>query len=156
MSSYEIEKSTDGQQFYTAGTVASKGNSNFPVQYNWLDANAAAGNNYYRIKAIGINGTANYSKIVKATVGRPSMHAMVYPNPVKTGTIYLELVNLEKGMYRVTISNQLGQQLYSKTIVHGGGSAVFPLAPGKGFIPGIYQLQLSGNGLRETLTIIKE
>ena len=156
MSRYEVEKSTDGQLFYKAGNVASKGNSSFPVEYYWLDANTANGNNYYRIKAISANGVIEYSKVVKATIAGQSMHATIYPNPVKTSTLYLQMVNLEKGIYRVTLSNQLGQQVYSKTIEHSGGSTVFPLQPGKDFIAGIYQLQLSSNSLRETQTILKE
>jgi len=155
MSRYEVEKSIDGQQFYKTGSVASNGNSNFPVEYHWLDANAAYGNNYYRVKAIGANGGTEYSKVVKAAISGPSMHATVYPNPVKTSTLYLQVVNLEKGIYRVTLSNQLGQQVYSNTIGHSGGSAVFSLQPGQGFIAGIYQVQLSGNGKRETQTILK-
>ncbi len=156
ISRYEVEQSTDGQLFYTAGTVAATGNNNLPVQYHWLDANAAAGTNYYRIKSIDINDATEYSKVVKATLTGPSMQATIYPNPVKESVLYLQVTNLEKGIYNVTISNELGQQVYHKTIAHSGGSAVFPLQPGKGFIAGIYEVQLSGNGLRKTQTIIKE
>ncbi len=153
---YEIEKSANGQQFHQAGTVASKGNSNFPVQYGWLDAGATVGNNYYRIKAIDTKGAVEYSKVVKAVVAGQSMYATIYPNPVKTSGIRLQLVNFDKGNYRVVISNPLGQQVYSKTIAHTGGTSSYLLQPGNGFTTGIYQVLLTGNDRRETLTIIKE
>ncbi len=42
ISNYEIERSTDGRNFTTAGTVIAAGSSSIQKIYNWIDVNADA------------------------------------------------------------------------------------------------------------------
>ena len=151
---YVVEKSADGLHYYTAGSLPSKGNSNAAVAYSWLDRSIAATNNYYRLKIIGRDGDAKYSNIVRVVIVRaPGIH--IYPNPVRGNNISLELVNIEKGVYHVIVSTQLGQPVFSQTVAHAGGSAVFTLRSGSELTAGIYELLLSGNGLYERVGVIK-
>jgi len=152
---YEVEKSTDGLHYHAAAGLPSKGNSRTAADYHWLDRDPVDGNNYYRIKIIGLDGDIKYSGVVKVVIARKATNLYIYPNPVKGNTIRLQLVNLEKGVYQVTISNQLGQPVFNKTIEHAGGSAVFTLQPGKALAVGLYQLGLSGNHLYETVPVLK-
>src|SRR5439155_26901973 len=78
---YEVEKSADGQHFTLATTAIPKLNNSSNVNYQWLDVNAVAGNNYYRIKSIDINDEIQYSNIVKVLMGDGKSQIIIYPNP---------------------------------------------------------------------------
>ena len=152
--SYVIEKSADGLHYYTAGSLPSRGNSNVAVAYSWLDRSPAGANNYYRVKIIDRDGEIKYSNIARIVIARPTgIH--IYPNPIRGNSISLELVNIEKGIYHIIVSNQLGQPVFSQTVEHAGGSALFTLQPGHHMAAGVYQLQLSGNRLYERVGVIK-
>jgi hypothetical protein len=153
---FEVEKSTDGQTFTTLGTIQARGNSTGHVNYSLPDHAAQGGSNYYRIKAIDKNGTAQYSSVVRVNVGSSNRSITVYPNPVTTNTISLQLSNLERGKYTVTLTNKLGQQLYYSVIEHNGGSSTQTLRINSSFPKGSYQLQVIGDDVRMTKQLIKQ
>jgi hypothetical protein len=95
MSSYEVEESANGNSF-TKGTSI-KANNTTTANYNWLDATINNGNNYYRIKAIEKNGVVKYSQVVNVRTGTKGAEFAVYPNPVKGGTVNVQLMNVEQG-----------------------------------------------------------
>ena len=119
LNSYEIEKSINGIQFTKAGTVQATSN----VAYHWFDVNALQGNNYYRIKAIGKNGEAQYTQIVNVKIGGAKNNITVVGNPAKNKTILLQLENVDKGKFSIKIFNSIGQQVANKNLLHNGGSA---------------------------------
>ncbi len=53
---YEVEKSTDGIYFKLAGSVNAKVSGAGTNSYGWFDFSPQNGDNYYRIKAIDIDG----------------------------------------------------------------------------------------------------
>lgn len=58
-----IEKSYDGQSFWTTGKVAGNGSSFFATKYNFVDFNEFK-KVYYRLKQVDFNGKYEYSKII--------------------------------------------------------------------------------------------
>jgi len=80
---YEIQRSINGRDFVTIGSVASKGNSIATVQYSWLDKNAPAADAFYRIKSVELNGALAYSAIVKVSGNNAIAMLSVFPNPAK-------------------------------------------------------------------------
>ncbi len=79
----------------------------------------------------------------------------VYPNPVRGNSIVLQMNNLQKGNYNITLSNKIGQAIITKVIAHGGGSATQTIEPGKVLAEGVYQLRLTGGGINITRQVIK-
>lgn len=151
---YEIERSANGQSFTKVGTVKAKGNSNLVLQYNWPDNNPLSGVNYYRIRSVGTGTDISYSAVVKVNmnIGKPQI--IFYPNPVIGNTIMLQLNNTEKGNYTVSLTNTIGQQVFKKYIVHTGGSAVQTI-PVNALPAGIYQLQITGGGIKFIKQVLK-
>ena len=98
-------------------------NNGSAAGYQWVDANPVAGNNYYRISSVDINGKVLYSKVVKVFMGKSDPQIMVYPNPVTEGNINLQLVNQPKGTYAIKLINKLGQVMMTKQIKHDEGSS---------------------------------
>jgi hypothetical protein len=140
---YEVEKSVDGRSFTKAGTVAAKANNNTAASYGWLDASPVSGVNYYRIKAVDNSGAAKYSQVVSVKIGGGKSEISMYPNPVIGNSISLQFSNKERGTYVVQLFNNLGQQVYSKSITHQGGSSSQTLTLDNAVSKGVYQLQVS-------------
>jgi hypothetical protein len=63
--------------------------------------------------------------------------------------------NVEKGNYTISVYNNIGQQIMSKIIVHGGGSASQTLYLNKVY-KGTYQLSITGSNIRVTKTLLVE
>ncbi len=62
-SSFEVEKSSDGVNFLTCGSVMGAGNSMVTRQYSFIDASPFHITTYYRLKQIDFDGNYHYSSI---------------------------------------------------------------------------------------------
>lgn len=74
---FDIEKSTDAQNFEPIGRIQGQGTKDSPTAYLFKD-DPIIGTNYYRLKQVDFDGTATYSDI--RTVILESSE-MLYPNP---------------------------------------------------------------------------
>ncbi|MCB9033117.1 MAG: T9SS type A sorting domain-containing protein [Chitinophagales bacterium] len=81
---YEIEKSIDGINFYSIGTVNASGFSSEPLTYNFYDFNIN-NINYYRLKTNYLDNTSEYSEIILLKGGQQNTitNVQFYPNPTK-------------------------------------------------------------------------
>ncbi|MBP9741318.1 MAG: T9SS type A sorting domain-containing protein, partial [Chitinophagaceae bacterium] len=153
MSSYEVEESANGNSFTKSTSI--KANNTTTANYNWLDATINNGNNYYRIKAIEKNGVVKYSQVVNVRTGTKGAEFTVYPNPVKGGTVNVQLMNVEQGLYSIKIVNKLGQEIASRMITHNGGSATQSINIGN-VASGTYNMVISNGTTSVTKAVIVE
>ncbi|MEO5647342.1 MAG: FG-GAP-like repeat-containing protein [Chitinophagaceae bacterium] len=152
---YEVERSTNGQQYTTVGIVQARGNSNLVINYKFLDPNFSKGVSYYRIKIIEA-GQVTYSRVVRVNITNGLVNMItIYPNPITGNTIALQM-NLQKGNYTISLTNNLGQQLYRQLIDHVGGSATENIELTKALAAGVYQLRLTGEGVNIIEQVIKK
>ncbi len=122
---YFLERSGDARSFKAVGQVSATTSSAAVTTYNLLDPSPATGNNFYRVRALGKNGKIEYSPIVKVNVGKGKQDISLYPNPViKNGLLNLQLLNLNKDTYTISLFNSQGQKVMSNTIQHAGGNSV--------------------------------
>lgn len=138
---YSIERSADGRNFVSLGAVNAKLNNGARADYDFIDANPLAADNYYRIKSLESSGKIKFSIIVKVDIRNGATVLVLYPNPTIDGQLTYQANNLVKGKYTIRIVNSMGQQVYNKTLNHPGGSVseVITLPPLKA---GLYSLQL--------------
>ena len=61
---FDIEKSTDGKNFETIGSIKGKGNSEINSYYSFVDGEYANGKVFYRIRQIDFDGKSDVSKII--------------------------------------------------------------------------------------------
>lgn len=66
---FAIEKSTNGRDFSEIGTVKGAGLSASDNYYTFTDNSPAKGTNYYRLRQVDIDGTANLSQVVNVQFG---------------------------------------------------------------------------------------
>ncbi len=151
MVKYDVEKSTDGTVFHPVNTTVVTGTNNAYNTYNWLDANAVQGNNFYRIKSYDINGAIKYSSIVKVAIGKSADGFSIYPNPVTDNVINLLMNNQQAGNYRIKLTNANGQIIFAKSIISNGGNSTEAINTGTKLSAGIYQLEIIGQDNKHDL-----
>ena len=155
MDRYEVERSLTGANFNRSATVAATA-TNGAANYTWFDANPNQGANFYRIKMIDRNGAHGYSQVVKVVIGKGAPAITVYPNPITGNTVTLQLTNLDKGSYTVSLINKLGQEVYNSKISHAGGSATQSIELDRKLAQGTYQVKVTGDGGTFTMQVIKQ
>jgi alpha-tubulin suppressor-like RCC1 family protein len=86
-SRFEIQRSVDGINFMTIGTVQSNGNSNHIADYSFLDSDPTlSGLVYYRLKQIDMDGDIQLFDIISLnTESDETVSFNLYPNPVEKG-----------------------------------------------------------------------
>ncbi|MES2431859.1 MAG: hypothetical protein V4556_13075 [Bacteroidota bacterium] len=137
---YQVERSVDGITFTK---VATQTVGSTAGTYHWTDVNGTTGDNYYRIVNIDQNGSMAYSTIVKVKVDDLASSISVFPNPVTDGRINLQMTNIKKGMYKLKVINQSGQEIMKlhKNITGTNVRDIINLP--KGLAKGIYELEIT-------------
>jgi hypothetical protein len=137
---YEVEKSTDGNNFQNAGVINAQNNGS--QNYQWIDSQPNLGNNYYRIRIVSKDGKISYSDIVKVYVGKTTASILVAPNPILNGVINLEFRHEPLGKYVINITNLAGQSVLSRNLNHRVRDHSETIeAPS--ITPGVYQLSIT-------------
>ncbi len=140
---YEIERSGSGQNFGSIESAAAIANNGGNAQYGYTDGKALKGDNFYRIRSVGMAGNINYSAIVKVGDTRTTPSISIYPNPVVDKTLNISFVNQPAGIYNLQLSNKLGQVVYKSSVEINSSSMTRSFVLGNEIAPGIYQLVLS-------------
>ncbi len=139
---YEVEKSTDGANFSKVSTQVAIGSNGGNATYNWLDMNPVVGNNFYRIRSIGIGADIKISEMVLVKIVKGNPAITVYPNPVVNQIVHIKFTDMEKGDYQIRLINANGQLLLVKKITHTGTNLIQPIELGN--MPGgYYQLEIT-------------
>lgn len=151
---FNIERSTDGSNFITAGIVAAY-NTSGKHEYNFTDQNAGSltnGRLYYRIKQKDLDGKYEYSKTI--TVSLPGIRSFTLsPNPA------LSFVEVTCNGYNVhdnlklQITDMSGKKLLEQTIspvskVHKINISTLSR--------GVYFISILNNGSRTTGKFVKQ
>jgi hypothetical protein len=153
---FDIEKSVDGIRFTKVSEVVAK-NSNKTNQYNYTDL-LMNETNYYRIKAIQTNNKGIYSSIAKVVYNNNIAKMMVYPNPLSSNTVTIQLTNIEAGYYTVNLLNMDGQAVWVNNMYHNGNNSTINLQFNNKLSVGNYQLQLTnvkGNTYKQSVIVIE-
>jgi hypothetical protein len=153
VSKYEVEKSSDGTQFTSVATIAPSGKSS--STYNWVDATPSDGVNYYRIEEVDDNGVINYSEVVAANVNKTGSSINVYPNPVISGVLGLQMDNMASGNYSIHLINNFGQTIFAKHINHEEGNTTETIVVGSNIAKGVYRLLvISPDNSKSAVTVV--
>ncbi|MBC7888027.1 MAG: IPT/TIG domain-containing protein [Ferruginibacter sp.] len=147
---YEVERSADGRSFGKVHTTAATGNNLLSIGYDWVDTHAMQGDNFYRVKSIGLDGKAGFSRVVKVRIDQHDPAISVYPNPVADKVISLRFNHQSSGSYTLTLSNPAGQLLMEKTLDHAGGNDTKNIRLPASVQTGNYQLSVTGKDLNKT------
>lgn len=140
LSAYEIERSTDGQLFEKIGMVAAEGNQK--NKYSFTDRNVIENKYYYRLKAIDVDQSYDYSHLV-LILKENANEVVLYPNPAGNSCTIYSAKNME-----LKLLDMVGKTLKVFTV---DGSYSLNL---HGLPSGVYYLQDAKNN--RTYKLIKQ
>lgn len=135
--SFEVQRSRDGEEWEVISRIDGQINSSTTQDYSFTDRGAVAGDNYYRLKQIDLDGQHSFSKIVVVYHKGQFGQITLFPNPT-TDVLNIYLAEDKGDAIVVGIHNAFGQQLAVKA-VDGRSVDVSDL------LPGIYFLVLDDN-----------
>lgn len=141
---FEIQKSTDGENWHVIGTAEGAGNSVEISEYTFTDYDGCQSICYYRLKQVDFDGTYDFSDI--KVVGTPSdnlTNLSIYPVPVgELATVQFQAV--QSGLYDVEVISLTSSSIFNTKLVCVEGSNSFDLNT-SGYSPGMYYLIVRDN-----------
>lgn len=139
-----VEKSEDGNEYISVGTITGHGNSSFLIDYQFID-NAANGKEYYRLKQYDYDGKMTIYGPIINDCKTSLFEIQCFPNP------FTENITVRTGFekFDVEIYNVAGQLV--KSVKSNSGSVLINTP----FENGVYILCLVHDGIKENVKIVK-
>ena len=136
---FVVERSTNLFDWEEIAEVGGAGTSTEPLEYYHEDTDPKIGDNYYRIKQVDFNGDFNFSHVVPVTLDGNNTNPLllIYPNPV-TDLLNIQLSDYEQGEYSIEIYNDLGQMIYTKSIMISNETEIYQINREPNMISGFY------------------
>ena len=114
-SHFDIQHSTNGNNFKTIEQVKGNGTTNVPTDYSFEHTTPSVNTNYYRLKMVDFNGDFTYSPIVAVkTDNNKNKGLTLFPNPV-SHTLIVNHAEAEKGA-RIKIVSMMGKILMEQSL----------------------------------------
>jgi uncharacterized repeat protein (TIGR01451 family) len=142
VANYSIQKSNNGINFYTIGTIISQ--SNGENNYAFTDNEKVVGKNYYRIVQKDNDGKISYSNIMLLNVGAVNT-VTVYPNP--TADVFI--INTNQLQNTTAALTDLSGKLLQNIIIKQSNTTVNI----SNYAKGVYMLKIADG---EVVKIIKK
>ncbi|HZK64157.1 MAG TPA: T9SS type A sorting domain-containing protein [Puia sp.] len=153
-SSFDVERSADQGSWEKIGSVKAKGYASTTSNYTFTDQFPLAGNGYYRLKMIDLDGKYEYSKVVFVTSDNISQPLVVYSNPF-SDQIRLK-VNVDRSQNLTLVVSDVIGKTYLKQSYHAqAGDNLINLVP-TGAASGMYVLHIEGNTYDQTVKLAKQ
>jgi uncharacterized delta-60 repeat protein len=147
ISSYEVERSSDGTSFVSIAHVRATANDGDKV-YSFTDQHPDLPLSYYRLRIIDNNQRPAYSKIV-AVRFNAAASLQVFPNPVRD-QLYVQF-NLPAGKVSLQVFDASGRVVRSSDI-QSSGNTTSTVVDVKNLQNGVYFIRLND----QTMKFIKE
>ena len=150
---FDVQRSADGQQFTTLGTVRGQGSSTVPHAYSYHDELLLASPTrcYYRLRQVDTNGTSTFSPVRTVLVAGAAPALRVFPTLAAEGVVHYAFAGPTAGGAALELLTGLGQR-----------RGWFPLAAGgvgtveiSGLPPGTYLLRLVGANGRYSARFVR-
>lgn len=106
---FNIERSSDLDEWNILASMKGAGNSNTLTEYTFTDYKPMSGLNYYRLKQVDYNGEFSHSLVIAVDFESPYDESILklFPNPVSGNKIGF----ITSGLYNSTISIRLNSIL---------------------------------------------
>ena len=142
---FSIERSVDGIQFETIGSVAGTNTSSQTNNYVYTDSNVSGAEVYYRLKQIDMNGNYFYSEVREVSFEQNSIL-------LRGNTIVSYLLSGQEIHY--TIVSQLGQ-LVGEGLYEAGAGTTEKIIPLEKLSEGVYFVKVVSDDILFSGKIIK-
>jgi hypothetical protein len=110
---FEIQRSSEKNEWRNVGFVQGHGNSNSPKHYSFSDNSIeASGQYYYRLKQLDIDGQYEYSDVLNVIVEVPMKYSLDqnYPNPFNPATTISYTIPIASSV-KLIVYNVFGEEI---------------------------------------------
>ncbi len=145
IATYFVERSVNGRDYSIISQHLPKSNRDDKASYTCVDPAPASGTNYYRIKVIERNTKIIFSRIMRVDTDIPEQSFSLYPNPLRSGPLVLNLSGLKDGNYNLRVISSTGQEIFFKNIIKQRSSSTESIALPSHIKTGIYNIVILGD-----------
>lgn len=147
---FELQRSVDGTDFKTIYTATARNTNGSQQVYQYLDNdNIALSTNaplYYRLKMNDVDDKSSLSKTVLIASAKNELAVLLYPNPVKTNTLSVQLAGNLQGKTELLVQDVSGRT-YSRQTVLATSNSNSVSVDVAGLATGMYLLKIvNGSG----------
>jgi hypothetical protein len=137
-SHFDVEKSTDGENWRVIGTISAAGNSTQDIHYSFVDSEKSNDQNYYRLNQVDIDGKNEYFGPITVAC-EENAKINTYPNPSK-GEFNLVMHAQTNEKVTLKISDGNSRVISTKVLDLQNGINLFPIR--ENLSSGVYHIQL--------------
>lgn len=148
---FEVERSVDGHNWQTIGTVAGAGNSSKTLYYSYTDNSPPAGMVYYRLKQTDFDGSYIYSDVQTVTVSTSTVE--IFPNPT-SGDLKLTYYAQNTEQINATITDITGKVIVVNPLQAQAGVNTYTIRTPSS--PGMYIVQIGNELHTRYLKFVKQ
>jgi hypothetical protein len=146
-SHFDVEKSTDGENWRVIGTVLAAGNSTQEIHYSFIDSEKSIDQNYYRLNQVDIDGKNEYFGPITVACEEDAK-INTYPNPSK-GEFNLVIHSKTNEKVTLKISDGNSRVISTKVLDLQNGINLFPIR--ENLSSGVYHIQLISESGKTTV-----
>jgi hypothetical protein len=114
---FEVEKSSDAQEWEPIGFVEGHGNSNTLLTYSFDDLNPYFPTTYYRLIQIDNDGNTKNSNIISANCTHQELTEEDFNPIIQANNLIINIKGMPQNNYKFIVTNTLGQAIISKSII---------------------------------------
>jgi hypothetical protein len=149
-----LERSGNGSDF-KAINIQNETQARCDQPFAYTDANPLQGKNYYRVKVVGVDGIATYSRVVTLLNADKGFELIsITPNPVNDAS-KLNIASAKADRVTVTIVDKNGRIAYTSQVVLVAGSNTIPLASARLASGSYHVIVTNQDGERKNLSFVK-
>ncbi len=144
LATYEVQRSTDGTNFYAIGEAEAKGSLNELQNYDFIDYNLPEGKSviYYRLRMIDVNGRDRLGSVIQVGIDAiNTLEMKLFPNPIQAGDDFSLGFQSFGGFANIKISDMMGNLKMNTLMPTQEGENIAKFSS-KGLTSGMYIVHL--------------
>jgi len=153
-SHFEIERSSDGNNWTRIGEVSANGNSTQKQSYSYTDPAPSVLTSFYRLKMADKDGIYTYSRVITVTTATEFTGIRLFPNPARE-TLQVQYEAARSGSLQLMVTDAGGRIVYQSTVSGRSGINTFSV-PVQMLSPGYYQLAILADDRKKSGSFVKE
>lgn len=157
LESYKVQRSQDGTNFISIGSVKAKGTlSTGSNTYYFNDNQPAAGTNYYRLMSVDNNGSFKYSNVIAINISFKGVSIRgIFPNPF-VDKVSVDVTTEYKQTVEIRLTDVSGKTLRKDVLVAQKGANTFYLNDLRSLNGGVYIMEVRTGGQTTIKKLLKQ
>lgn len=138
---FDIQKSINGLDWYSIGTVLGNGTTTNATDYQFLDTDGCEGSCYYRLNQYDYDGEQEFHGPLIVNRNENIISFDIFPNSVKDLS-RLRISSNEDSFGLLVLTDASGRQVYHKAIAIQKGQVEYLLSGFLDIPPGVYMVSI--------------